>query len=41
MPSVVHVGAVQMTVCRWGVADGGGGIVELIPPVTRLTVGVL
>ena len=41
MPSVVHVGAVQMTVCRWGVADGGGGMVDVIPPASTFTVGVL
>ena len=40
MPSVVHVGAVQMTVCRWGVADGGGGMVDVIPPASTFTVGV-
>ena len=40
MPSVVHVGAVQMTVCRWGVADAGGGMVDVIPPASTFTVGV-
>ena len=29
-----------MTVCRWGVADGGGGMVDVIPPASTFTVGV-
>ena len=40
MPSVVHVGAMQMTVCRWGVADGEGCMVDVIPPASTFTVGV-
>ena len=38
MPSVVHVGAVQTTVCKCGLAEGGGGIVDVIPPVIVLVV---
>ena len=40
MPSDVHVGAVQTTVCRCGLAAGGGGIVDVIPPVIVLVVWV-
>ena len=40
MWSVVHVGLVHTTVWRWGGAEGGGGIVEGIPPVVTLVVGV-
>ena len=40
MPSVVHVGAVQMTVCKCGVAEGGGGMVDVIPPASTFTIGV-
>ena len=29
-----------MTVCRCGVADGGGGLVDFIPPERTFTVGV-
>ena len=38
MPSVVHVGAVQTTVCKCGLAAGGGGIVDVIPPIIVLVV---
>ena len=40
MPSVVHVGAVQTTVCKCGLAAGGGGIVDVIPPIIVLVVWV-
>ena len=40
MPSVVHVSEVHTTVCKWGWAEGGGVIVDVIPPVITLTVGV-
>ena len=40
MPSDVHVGAVQTTVCRCGLAAGGGGIVDVIPLVIELVVCV-
>ena len=40
MPSVVHVGAVQMTVCKCSLAAGGGGIVDVIPLVIELVVWV-
>ena len=40
IPSVVHVGAVQTTVCRCGVAEGWGFIVVVIPPVIVLVVWV-
>ena len=39
-PSVVHVGAVQTTVCRCGLAAGGGAIVDVIPLVIELVVWV-
>ena len=38
--SVVHVGLVHTTVWRCSGAEGGGGIVEVIPLVVKLVVGV-
>lgn len=40
MPSVVQVVAVYMSVCRWGVADGRVGMVDVMLPASTFAVGV-